>query len=73
MEAYQEEQAQRKTVGKLTGEREAIARDAAKQVAAARETYEELKVKEVCCSVSRPRDHCLRAHAPHHCPVADGP
>jgi len=47
VEAYQEEQAQRKTVSKLTGEREAMAREAAKQVAAARETHEELKVREL--------------------------
>eukprot|EP00966_Prymnesium_polylepis_P024445 562871-Prymnesium_polylepis.1 len=34
VEAYQEEQAQRKTVSKLTGEREAMAREAAKQASA---------------------------------------
>ena len=47
VEAYKEEQAQRKTVSKLTGEREANAREAAKQVNLAKETHEELKVKEL--------------------------
>ncbi|KAL1524346.1 hypothetical protein AB1Y20_019244 [Prymnesium parvum] len=47
VEAYQEEQANRKTVSKLTAEREAIAREAAKQVTAARDTHEELKVREL--------------------------
>ena len=41
------EQQQRKTVSRLTGEREAMAREAAKSVSAARETHEELKVKEL--------------------------
>jgi DNA repair exonuclease SbcCD ATPase subunit len=41
------EQQQRKEVARLTGERETNAREAAKAVAAARETHEELKVKEL--------------------------
>ena len=41
------EQQQRKAVARLTGEREAMAREAAKSVAAARATHEELKVKEL--------------------------
>jgi len=41
------EQQQRKAVSRLTGEREAMAREAAKSVGAAKETHEELKVKEL--------------------------
>ena len=41
------EQEQRKEVKRLTGERETNAREAAKAVAAAKETHEELKVKEL--------------------------
>jgi len=41
------EQQQRKEVARLTGERETNAREAAKAVSAARETHEELKVKEL--------------------------
>jgi len=41
------EQQQRKAVARLTGERETNAREAAKAVSAARETHEELKVKEL--------------------------
>lgn len=41
------EQQQRKEVARLTAERETSAREAAKAVSAARETHEELKVKEL--------------------------
>ena len=41
------EQQQRKEVARLTAEREANAREAAKAVSAAKETHEELKVKEL--------------------------
>uniref|UniRef100_A0A7S4FAG5 Cilia- and flagella-associated protein 58 central coiled coil domain-containing protein n=1 Tax=Chrysotila carterae TaxID=13221 RepID=A0A7S4FAG5_CHRCT len=47
MEASKEEQTQRKMVASLSAEREANAREAAKTVTAARETHEELKVKEL--------------------------
>jgi len=47
VEASKEEQRQRKMVASLSGEREANAREAAKAMHAARETHEELKVKEL--------------------------
>lgn len=47
VEAFRDEQVQRKSVAKLTAEREANAREAAKQTSAAREVHEELKVKEL--------------------------
>ena len=47
MEESQYEQQQRKEVSRLTAERETNAREAAKAVSAAKETHEELKVKEL--------------------------
>jgi len=45
--ATKEEREQRKAIAQLNGEREAKAREAAKAMGAARETHEELKVKEL--------------------------
>ena len=45
--ATKEEREQRKAIAQLNGEREAKAREAAKAMGAARDTHEELKVKEL--------------------------
>ena len=47
MIASTEEREQRKVIKQLNGEREAKAREAAKAMGAARDTHEELKVKEL--------------------------
>ena len=47
LEEARYDQQQRKVVAKLTGEREAVAREAAKSVKAVKEIHEDLKVKEL--------------------------
>ena len=61
--ATKEEREQRKAIAQLNGEREAKAREAAKAMGAARDTHEELKVKELTSYT--PQNATPPSHSPH--------